>query len=151
MLVDPLDRAVDAEPLVVDVVDVAPKRHEQTVPLARSRPSIKRLKTLFHGPNASGRSRQGTPVRRHHNTASMKFRSPFFAGRSVRPSAAENSAILAHPLSSSSARTIVQQMEHTTSVMEIPARTQTSTPTPPGLRVPSPLGEGERVTSATPG
>jgi hypothetical protein len=35
----------------------------------------KRLNTVFHGPNSSGRSRQGTPVRRHHTTASKNRRS----------------------------------------------------------------------------
>ena len=35
----------------------------------------KRLNTVFHGPKSDGRSRHGTPVRRHHNTASTNLRS----------------------------------------------------------------------------
>ena len=35
----------------------------------------KRLNTVFQGPNSDARSRHGTPVRRHHNTASMNLRS----------------------------------------------------------------------------
>ena len=36
-----------------------------------------RLNTVFHGPNSTGRSRHGTPVRRHHKTASTNFRLSF--------------------------------------------------------------------------
>jgi hypothetical protein len=35
----------------------------------------KRLNTVFHDPNSRGRSRHGTPVRRHQSTASMNLRS----------------------------------------------------------------------------
>src|SRR3954467_13825425 len=36
-----------------------------------------RLNTVFHGPNSTGRSRHGTPVRRHHKTASTNIRLSF--------------------------------------------------------------------------
>ena len=64
-----------------------------------------RLKTVFHGPNASGRSRQGAPVRRHHNTASMKFRSSL-PGRPARRSAVITASSFSHCLSPSCSRTI---------------------------------------------
>src|SRR6185436_18099071 len=36
-----------------------------------------RLKMVFQGPNSLGRSRHGTPVLRHHKTASTKLRLSF--------------------------------------------------------------------------
>src|SRR6516162_9360612 len=51
--------------------DSASKIRHHT-PLALQR--LKRRKTLFHSPNASGRSRQGDPVRTIHNTPSTNIR-----------------------------------------------------------------------------
>src|SRR5260370_19976889 len=51
--------------------DRASKMRRQTpLPLHR----LKRRKTLFHSPNASGRSRHGEPVRTIHNTPSTNIR-----------------------------------------------------------------------------
>ena len=65
-----------------------------------------RLKTVFHGPNSSGRSRHGVPVRRHHSTASMKLRSSL-GGRPARLSPSRNAATLCHCSSASCCRSIV--------------------------------------------
>src|SRR3990170_3471353 len=63
--------------------EIAAKMRHQT-PLWL--PRLKRLKTLFHSPNASGRSRQGDPVRTIHSTPSTNIRlfrpvEPFWSGR----------------------------------------------------------------------
>ena len=55
----------------------------------------KRLNTVFQGPNSLGRSRHGTPVRRHHTTASKKRRSSL-PGRPRRGCAARIVATRAH-------------------------------------------------------
>src|SRR5271157_4327724 len=65
--------------------DIASKiRHQMPLRLQR----LKRLKTLFHSPNTSGRSRQGEPVRTIHNTPSTNIRlsrpvEPFWSGRPI--------------------------------------------------------------------
>src|ERR1700730_7029478 len=51
--------------------ETASKSRLNTSPLTQSR---YRLKTVFQGPNAVGRSRHGLPVRAIHNTASIKRR-----------------------------------------------------------------------------
>ena len=55
----------------------------------------KRLNTVFQEPNSLGRSRHGTPVRRHHTTASKKRRSSL-PGRPRRGCAARIAATRAH-------------------------------------------------------
>lgn len=65
----------------------------------------KRLNTVFQEPNSSGRSRHGTPVRRHHSTASIKLRLSF-GGRPVTYSVSRTAAIRAHCSSVSCCRTI---------------------------------------------
>ena len=64
-----------------------------------------RLNTVFHGPNSMGRSRHGTPVRRHHKTASTNFRLSFPRRPGPRFSA-RTKAIFAHFRSSNWSRTI---------------------------------------------
>jgi hypothetical protein len=64
-----------------------------------------RLNTVFHGPNSLGKSRHGTPVRRHQITASMNMRSSI-GGRPIRQSAVRNASIFFHFRSSSFNRTI---------------------------------------------
>src|SRR5882672_11593195 len=51
--------------------DIASKIRRQT-PFSLHR--LKRRKTLFHSPNASGRSRHGEPVRTIHKTPSTNIR-----------------------------------------------------------------------------
>src|ERR1700727_2506801 len=63
--------------------DIASKIRHQT-PLMLHR--LKRRNTLFQSPNASGRSRQGEPVRTIHSTPSTNIRlsrpaEPFWSGR----------------------------------------------------------------------
>src|SRR5712671_6494055 len=63
--------------------DIASKIRHQT-PLRLHR--LKRRNTLFQSPNASGRSRQGEPVRTIHSTPSTNIRlsrpvEPFWSGR----------------------------------------------------------------------
>src|ERR1700691_5996515 len=63
--------------------DIASKMRHQT-PLMLHR--LKRRNTLFQSPNASGRSRQGEPVRTIHKTPSTNIRlsrpvEPFWSGR----------------------------------------------------------------------
>src|ERR1700722_19696517 len=65
--------------------DIASKIRRQT-PLMLHR--LKRRNTLFQSPNASGRSRQGEPVRTIHSTPSTNIRlsrpvEPFWSGRPV--------------------------------------------------------------------
>src|SRR5580765_5356374 len=68
--------------------DIASKIRHQT-PLMLHR--LKRRNTLFQSPNASGRSRQGEPVRTIHSTPSTNIRlsrpvEPFWSGRPmIRP------------------------------------------------------------------
>src|SRR6478735_5432242 len=64
-----------------------------------------RLNTVFHGPNSAGRSRHGTPVRRHHKTASTNIRLSFPRRPGPRLSA-RTAAIFAHFRSSNGSRTI---------------------------------------------
>jgi hypothetical protein len=64
-------------------LDIASKIRHQT-PLMLHR--LKRRKTLFQSPNASGRSRQGEPVRTIQSTPSTNIRlsrpvEPFWSGR----------------------------------------------------------------------
>src|ERR1700722_7866800 len=66
-----------------------------------------RLKTVFQGPNSLGRSRQGTPVRRHQSTASMNIRSSL-GGRPTLLSESRCAATVAHCASPSCSRTIVR-------------------------------------------
>ena len=67
----------------------------------------KRLNTVFHGPNSLGRSRQGTPVRRHHRTASMNIRSSL-GGLPTLLSESRCAATVAHCASPSCRRTMVR-------------------------------------------
>ena len=76
-----------------------------------------RLNTVFHGPNSMGRSRHGTPVRRHHKTASTNFRLSFPRRPGPRFSA-RTKAIFAHFRSSNWSRTIDFPLEHTRQPME---------------------------------
>src|SRR6185436_20523307 len=65
-----------------------------------------RLKMVFQGPNSLGRSRHGTPVLRHHKTASTKLRLSF-GGRPALRSVARTASSLPHGRSSRWRRTIV--------------------------------------------
>src|SRR5260370_22631171 len=64
--------------------ETASKMRLKTSALTQSR---YRLKTVFHGPNRGGRSRQGLPVRAIHNTASTNRRlsSPLRPGSDFLP------------------------------------------------------------------
>src|SRR3984885_978637 len=68
--------------------------------------SLYRLKTVFHGPNSAGRSRQGLPVRAIHNTASTNRRlsSPLRPGSDFFPR--QCGSIFAHWASLSTYRSI---------------------------------------------
>src|SRR5271156_980448 len=74
---------VDNQIFEVGTSDIASNIRHQT-PLALHR--LKRRNTLFQSPNASGRSRQGEPVRTIHSTPSTNIRlsrpvEPFWSGR----------------------------------------------------------------------
>src|SRR6187402_438273 len=73
--------------------------------------------SVFHGPNSAGRSRHGTPVRRHHKTASTNFRLSFPRRPGPRLSA-RIAAIFPHFRSSNWSRTIDSPVEHTRHPME---------------------------------
>ncbi len=70
-----------------------------------------RLNTVFQGPNSLGRSRHGTPVRRHHTTASKNRRSSF-PGRPRRGCAASTLATRAHCSSLIHARVAMPTFDH---------------------------------------
>src|SRR6202034_663480 len=83
--------------------DIASKIRHQT-PLMLHR--LKRRNTLFQSPNASGRSRQGEPVRTIHSTPSTNIRlsrpvEPFWSGRPMI-----NGAIRSHAASLKTNRSI---------------------------------------------
>src|SRR5216683_4542056 len=89
--------------------ETASKRCLKTSPLTQSR---YRLKTVFHGPNKGGRSRQGLPVRAIHNTASTNRRlsSPLRPGSDFLPR--QWGSIFAHWASLSTYRSIPSLRPH---------------------------------------
>src|SRR5713101_482607 len=89
--------------------ETASKRCLKTSPLTQSR---YRLKTVFHGPNKGGRSRQGLPVRAIHNTASTNRRlsSPLRPGSDFFPR--QRGSIFAHWASLSTYRSIPSLRPH---------------------------------------
>lgn len=71
MLVCPHNGGINHDVLEIGIVRKTLKRLFQ-MPLRDHR--LKRVNTLFHLPNADGRSRQGAPVRKIQSTASTKRR-----------------------------------------------------------------------------
>ena len=78
MLVDPDDRAIDEDELEIGIIGQCP---ENPLPDALLRPPPKARVHCDHLPKASGRSRQGEPVRAIHRTASTNSR----LSRPLRP------------------------------------------------------------------
>ena len=70
----------------------------------------KRLKTVFQGPNSLGKSRHGTPVLCHHNTAQTKLRSSF-PGRPRPRSLSRNISIFAHWRSFNASRSAISSVD----------------------------------------
>jgi len=71
----------------------------------------KRLNTVFQGPNSPGKSRHGTPVRRHQSTASKKRRSSL-PGRPTRGQEAKTAATRAHCSSEIQDRVATSTFDH---------------------------------------
>ena len=71
----------------------------------------KRLNTVCQGPNSSGRSRHGTPVRRHHTTAS-KHRRSSAPGRPRRGWAANAAFTRNHGVSLIQGRVAMPRFDH---------------------------------------
>ena len=65
----PNNRGIEHDPLQIGFW----KSIENLLPHPLLRPTIEPLKTLFHSPNRSGRSRHGAPVRTTHSTASRNI------------------------------------------------------------------------------
>src|SRR5687767_1460062 len=97
MLVRSVDRTVDAMALIVAV---SLKCQEQALPLAGFRPPVEAVEHCLPWPEIRWKIRQGTPVRRHHNTASTNLRSSC-AGLPAPRSDRKNRTIFDHCLSDS--------------------------------------------------